>query len=243
MAADFSQRWNFPNCGGAIDGKHVRIVPPPHSGSHYYNYKGFHSVVLMAVVSANYEFMYLDVGKNGRMSDGGVFAETEFAQRLQAGDLGLPRAEDNEEGLPFVFIADEAFGLGPHLMRPFPQRALTRERRVFNYRLARARRVVENAFGIMASRFRLFLTAINMAQYKWDTIILCCCILHNFFRRHSSNYLTLLPDEAFDVAEAAHEAGHPAGHPGLAPQNARAVRQAYVDYFVGRGAIPMPDLG
>ena len=238
VAADFSQRWNFPNCGGAIDGKHVRIVPPPHSGSHYFNYKGFHSVVLMAVVSANYDFLYVDVGKNGRMSDGGVFAETEFAQRLQAEDLALPRAEDNEEGLPFVFIGDEAFALGPHLMRPFPQRALTPERRVFNYRLARARRVVENAFGIMVSRFRLFLTAINMAEYKWNNIILCCCILHNFLRRHSSNYLTLLPDEGVDVPEAAHEAGHP----GLAPRNARAVRQAYVDYFMGRGAIPMPDL-
>ena len=91
--------------------------------------------------------------------------------RLQTGGLALPRDEDNVEGLPFVFVADEAFGLGPHLMRPFPQRTLTPERRVSNYRLARARRVVKNAFMIMARRFCLFQTAIHMADYKLNTVI------------------------------------------------------------------------
>ena len=76
--------------------------------------------MLLAVVSANYEFIFVDVGKNGGMSDGGVFAQMEFAQRLQSDDLALPPAAENEEGLPFMFIADEAFALGPHLMRPFP---------------------------------------------------------------------------------------------------------------------------
>ncbi|XP_040197540.1 uncharacterized protein LOC120930419 [Rana temporaria] len=116
VAAEFETRWNFPNCGGAINGKHVRIVPPPRSGSQFYNYKGFNSIVLMAVVSAQYEFLYVDVGKNGRMSDGGAFRQTEFGERLQDEDLALPPDADNVEGLPFVFLADEAFGLGPHLM-------------------------------------------------------------------------------------------------------------------------------
>ena len=106
MAAEFEMRWNFPNCGGAIDGKHVRIVPPPHSGSQFFNYKGFNSIVLMAVVSAQYEFLYVDVGKNGRMSDGGAFRQTEFGDRLQDEDLALPPDADNVEGLPSVFLAD-----------------------------------------------------------------------------------------------------------------------------------------
>ncbi|XP_073448661.1 nucleolar protein 12 isoform X2 [Aquarana catesbeiana] len=125
VASHFAQRWDFPNCGGAIDGKHVHIVPPPNSGSYYYNYKGFNSIVMLEVVSANYDFLYVDVGKNGRMSDGGVIAQTEFYRRLQNGSLDLPAPEDNVEGLPFVFVADEAFALGDHLMRPFPMRALT----------------------------------------------------------------------------------------------------------------------
>ncbi|XP_040210555.1 putative nuclease HARBI1 [Rana temporaria] len=238
VAAEFETRWNFPNCGGAIDGKHVRIVPPPRSGSEFYNYKGFNSIVLMAVVSAQYEFLYVDVGKNGRMSDGGAFRQTEFGERLQDEDLALPPDADNVEGLPFVFLADEAFGLGPHLMRPFPQRTLTPERSVFNYRLARARRVVENAFGIMASRFRLFLTSIHMAEYKWNYIVFACCILHNFLRRNSTNYMAMVgPEAGLNNPEQILLGLEPA-RTGLPPQSGRAVRDQYMEYFMGRGAIP-----
>lgn len=125
VAAQFYNLWDFPNCGGATDGKHVRIVPPPNSGSYYFNYKGFCSIVLLAVVSAKYEFLYVDVGMNGRHSDGGVMMHTEFYDRLQKGTLHLPNEQDNIEGLNFVFVADEAFSLGEHILKPFPMRNLT----------------------------------------------------------------------------------------------------------------------
>lgn len=64
MANDFGQRWNSYNCVGAIDDKHVRIDPPLKSGSLYYNYKEYFSVVLLAVVDAQFRFMYVDVGAN-----------------------------------------------------------------------------------------------------------------------------------------------------------------------------------
>lgn len=63
IADQFDNRCQFPNCGGAIDGQHIRINQPPHSCSMYYNYKGYFSVVLMAVVNANYKFMFVDVGR------------------------------------------------------------------------------------------------------------------------------------------------------------------------------------
>lgn len=66
------------NYGGAIDGKHIRIVQTPQTGFQFYNYKGFYSIVLMAIVNSNYEFIYVDVGKNGRISDGGVIETTKF---------------------------------------------------------------------------------------------------------------------------------------------------------------------
>ena len=88
-ARQFADKWNFPNCIGALDGKHITIQAPAKSGSYYYNYKGFHSIGLMAMVDAKYKFTFLDVGCNGRISDGGVFANCTLSEALRSGSLDL----------------------------------------------------------------------------------------------------------------------------------------------------------
>lgn len=69
---EYYEQWQFPNCCGAIDGKHVRIRNPAHAGSSYFNYKEFNSIVLMAIVDANYKFIAVDVGSFGRECDSGI---------------------------------------------------------------------------------------------------------------------------------------------------------------------------
>ena len=123
---------------------------------------GYYSIVLMACCNAQYEFTIVHVGAYGRQSDGGIFQASNFGSRFLNGDIEFPEPRplpNTNIAAPFVFVADEAFSLNENMMRPFPGRDLTvndgdakQERRVFNYRLSRARRVIENAFGILANR-------------------------------------------------------------------------------------------
>lgn len=194
IALDFKKYWQIENCTGAIDGKHIAIRQPSKSGSYYFNYKGFHSIVLFAVVNANYEFIYVHCGTNGRVSDGGVLMETDFGELLEGQKLHLPSPTSfnnkRDVCLPFTFLGDEAFPLKENLMKPFPSKGITHDEKIFNYRLCRARRVVENAFGILATRFRVLQTTINVSVERAEIIVLACCALHNFLRQKSSTYLT-----------------------------------------------------
>ncbi|XP_068235685.1 putative nuclease HARBI1 [Palaemon carinicauda] len=114
VSNDFWRMWNFPNCLGAIDGKHIVIRQPPGSGSYFYNYKGTYSIILMAICDANSNFIYVDFGVNGRVSDGGVWANTSISQRIINHTAGLPedtKLPGSDKTLPFVFLADDAFPL------------------------------------------------------------------------------------------------------------------------------------
>jgi hypothetical protein len=103
-----------------------------------------------------YRFLYVDVGCQGRISDGGVFHHTTLHEAIEDGQAHLPPdapyPNDNVD-CPFAIVADEAFPLRSYIMKPYPMRNLTMPQRIYNYRLSRARRIVENAFGILANRF------------------------------------------------------------------------------------------
>jgi len=90
-AADkFMERWNFPNTCGAIDGKHVNCKCPPNSGSLYYNYKRFYSVVLIALVDADYKFIWADTGVMGSASYAEIYNASKLKECIEDGSLGSP---------------------------------------------------------------------------------------------------------------------------------------------------------
>ena len=188
---------------GAIDGKHVHIQCPQLSGSSFYNYKSTFSTVLMAIVDADYCFTYIDVGAYGGQHDNTIFQQSSFGQQLAAGGLDLP---GERMGLGHVFVADEAFQLRDHILRPYPGKYVGPERRrrlIYNYRLCRARRVVENTFGILVSKWRIFRQPIIAKVETVDAIVKASCVLHNFLRRRDgeSNDTKYITGEAIDDDE------------------------------------------
>lgn len=186
IAEDYQIRCQFPNCLGAIDGKHVRIRKPKMSGSLFYNYKNYFSVVLLAIVDANYKFIYIDVGAFGKESDSTIFERTPFYRKLENNELNIPRNQPlpgtSGPNMPYTFIGDEAFSLSEDIMRPFSGKVLSDKKRIFNYRLSRARRNVESAFGILSNKWQIFHKAINVNVDLSILLIKTCCALHNFVR-------------------------------------------------------------
>jgi hypothetical protein len=183
IAEQFRERWNFPNCIGSVDGKHIRVKCPRNSGSLYYNYKKFFSVVLQAVVGADYRFLFVDMGGFGQQADGGTFMASAFGQAFR--DKTLPIPPDTplprtERRMPFVFLGDDAYPLSYNLMKPYPAGcpANTKEY-YFNARLLRARKTVECAFGIINARFRILWKPMECGPEHVDDIVLAICILHN----------------------------------------------------------------
>ena len=85
-----NSRWQFPNCYAAADGKHIGIIRPKNSGSQFYNYKVFFSIVLLAFVNYDYKFLKAEVGCQGRISDGGVFRNSAFNLALSNNSLNIP---------------------------------------------------------------------------------------------------------------------------------------------------------
>ncbi|KAH8037974.1 hypothetical protein HPB51_020255 [Rhipicephalus microplus] len=145
--------------------------------------KGTFSIVLMAMVDSSSKFVLVDIGAEGRQSDGGVFMNTKFGKALTEGQLDIPslgQLPGTTKVAPYAFVRDEVFQLRRDFMRPFPARLLEDERRVFNYRLSRARRCAENAFGITVARWRILLRTIQLLPKNVDYVVKAACVLHNF---------------------------------------------------------------
>ncbi|XP_069588388.1 uncharacterized protein [Ranitomeya imitator] len=234
VAAGFHTVANFPNCIGAVDGKHVRVIQPPRSGSVFYNYKKYFSIILMAVADAHYKFVAIDVGAYGRTGDSRVLRTSQIGLQILRDGITLPAPQPlpgTTHPVPFVMVSDEAFPLMTNLLRPYPRRGLNAQKRIFNFRLSRARRVVECTFGIMVSQWRILNTAIQLDIRTVDSVVKACCVLHNYVRDYSPEVDVETLYEHFDTAINWGPAG-----PNM---SGLRVRETFADYFMSsEGAVP-----
>lgn len=228
----FENHANFLNCISAVDGKHIRIIKPIDSGSLFYNYKNYCSILLMAVCDSNYSFIFVDIGSFGKCADSTVFRDSIFYQKLMKNELNIPEDQPltctESPLLPNVLVGDEGFGISTKLLRPFGGNNLTVKKKVFNYRLCRARRYIECTFGIYANKWRIFHRPLNVSIELSEEIIKACCVLHNFVRTMDGvNFDDTLVVDGFDDM------------PTLGGRTANDIRDKFADYFISsEGELP-----
>ena len=198
IGENFYQRCDFPNGLGAMDGKHIVTEQPFNSGSHHRNYKGIDSIILLAMIGPEYEFPFVDVGVNGRNSDGGVWSKCALKDALGKNTLNIPRPTNlpgRKDLISYICTGDDAFPFSTYMMKPHPQTNLTVEKRIFTYRL---RRISENGFGILANRWRVFGKPFMLDPEKVRNITLAAITLHNWLREESENGKVDIPKGLVD---------------------------------------------
>lgn len=149
----------------------------------------------MAIVDADYRFIFIDVRSPGADGDLNTFSRTSIGEKILRNDPSLNLPEKSLIGdvlCPHFFIADDAFPINIRIMKPFSGRfksgSLDIAKTVFNYRLSRARRTVENAFGILVMRWGCLRKEFQCKPDKVQAIVAACCVLHNYLLNHSDAY-------------------------------------------------------
>ena len=209
--------------------------------------------------------MYVNVGCQGRISDGGVFKNSDLYHLLVNGEINLPDNRqlpdlsslndsflvelNRESEVPYIIVADDAFPLTTYCVKPYSLQKLSDSKRIFGYRLSGARRTTENAFGILSNRFRVLSSRMYLQPNDATKITLAWCVLHNILRTHSKN-----SDSPSGFADEVEENGNirrgewsdrndSAMQPLAATtsrhpsHNAEKIRDIFREYFYGRGQV------
>jgi hypothetical protein len=134
----------------------------------------------MSIVDAKYRFVWGSCGFPGNSHDSIIFQSTSLWSNIKDGNV-IPSYSQNEQGvyIPPLLLADSAFPMETWIMKPYSNAVLTKDQRYFNYRLSRARMVVECAYGQLKGRWRLLLRKSEGNLYEVKMATLACMILHN----------------------------------------------------------------
>ncbi|XP_065069830.1 uncharacterized protein LOC135694882 [Rhopilema esculentum] len=180
---DMEELWQFPCSWAAVDGCHIPIKCPPggqSSRKEYHNFKNFYSIVLMALVDAKYRFIWGSCGFPGNSHDSIILQSTSLWKKIKDGKM-IPEICQQIDAvkIPPLILGDSAFPFESFLMKPYTNAVLTKEQCYFNYRLSRARMVIEGAFGQLKGRWRFLLRKSEGNVYEIKVATLACLVLHN----------------------------------------------------------------
>ena len=224
----FEEKLDFPHVVGAIDGTHVEIKAPLLNPADYFNRKQKYSIVTQAVTDSRMLFLDVSTGWPGSIHDARVLRLSGVFREIENGTiLTRPVTVINRTNVRPLILGDPAYPLRPWLMTPFPAGGvLTAAQQRFNYRLSKARVIIERAFGKLKSRWRCLLKQLEESTDRVPQTIITCCILHNICI-HMDDQLD--DDDDDDDDDDSDDDG---GDGYLRPDNAaRRIRQAIADYL------------
>lgn len=137
-------------------------------------------------MDSQYKFIFADIWSQGRISDGRVFNNSLLWQKICKNEVDFPSPcplPGSNANLPYIFLADGAFALSKHVMKPYPgNHDAGSPKRLFNQNLSRYRVVVENTFGILTSVFRIFRRPMDLDPHTVSKLTMTCVLLHNCLR-------------------------------------------------------------
>ncbi|XP_063062975.1 uncharacterized protein LOC134455685 [Engraulis encrasicolus] len=191
MADYFETRYGIPQCVGAIDGSHIPITKPQQYQSDYCNRKGWHSIILQAVVDGKGMFWDLNVGIPGREHDATVLKKSNIWWWALGSDALSGRVRNIcGTDVGYFILGDSAYPLQSWLMKPFPDSGrLTQSQELYNKRTSRARCVVEHAFGRLKGRWRCLGKKNECSVTVVEDMVLACCTLHNLCEQNLDAFL------------------------------------------------------
>ncbi|XP_047020887.1 uncharacterized protein LOC135116592 [Helicoverpa armigera] len=158
----------------------------------------------------------------------------QFKNCLGALDEPEPLYEGGEP-VPFVFIGDEAFPLMENFMRPYPRDQLDQQKRIFNYRLSRARRIVEATFGVLARKWYVYRKDFECRVETVDKIVKATCVMHNFLIERQSNYLDCIDNTNTSTLVSVPSISV------VVSSDSYDVREKYCSYFNNQGKVSWQD--
>ena len=209
----------------------------------------------MAVCDANYCFSLVDIGGYGGENNASIFGGSEMGIAFKEGEMDIPEPESIDNfTLPYVLVSDEIFKLKPWLMKPFPGKNLDHEKMIFNYRLSRCRRTIENAFGILAARWRILRSPIRASISTVENITKACVCFHDYLKQTDNAFYVpngfidaednsgnIIPGNWRSIVDRDQSALQPIRRTGSnnCRTEAKLVRETFKDYFNStRGSVP-----
>ncbi|XP_077384014.1 uncharacterized protein LOC144022774 isoform X2 [Festucalex cinctus] len=197
MAAHFQTKWGLPQCVGAIDGSHIPIIRPEEYHTEYFNRKGWHSIILQAVVDAKGLFWNVFVGA-GSLHDARVLRLSGLWDLV---DRGLLHSQETKNihghNVGYYLLGDAAYPLKSWLLKPFNDNGrLTMQQLIYNNKTSRARITVEHAFGRLKGRWRCLLNRNDCQLDKVKSMVITCCVLHNLCEQNGDDFLGEWEDSA-----------------------------------------------